>query len=159
MKIKDLMTQDVIAVDPSLPMPEARKRMKDGGFRRLPVLEDGGLVGIVTDRDIREAMPSDATSLSVWEINDLIPKILVKQIMTKNPVAVSQDAGVERAARSMLEHKIGGLPVMSGGRLVGMIPVTDVLWAFSKLSERSVGVSPQNSSQTPSETPVAGGRA
>jgi acetoin utilization protein AcuB len=136
MKIKDLMTQQVIAVDPSLPIPEAQKRMKEGGFRRLPVLQDGELVGIVTDRDIREAMPSDATSLSIWEINYLIPKILVKEIMSKNPVTVSQDASVERAARLMLEHKIGGLPVMSGGTLVGMITVTDVLWAFLKLSEK-----------------------
>jgi acetoin utilization protein AcuB len=136
MKIKDLMTQHVIAVDPSLPIPEAQKRMKEGGFRRLPVLENGELIGIVTDRDIREAMPSDATSLSIWEINYLIPKILVKEIMTKNPVTVSQDASVERAARLMLEHKIGGLPVMSGGTLVGMITVTDVLWAFLELSEK-----------------------
>ena len=134
MKIKDLMTQHVISVDPKLPIPEAQKRMKEGGFRRLPVLEEGELIGIVTDRDIREAMPSDATSLSIWEINYLIPKILVKEIMTKNPVTVSQDASVERAARLMLEHKVGGLPVMSGGSLVGMITVTDVLWAFLELS-------------------------
>jgi acetoin utilization protein AcuB len=138
MKIKDLMTQPVIEVDPSLPLPEAQKRMKEGGFRRLPVLENGELVGIVTDRDIREAMPSDATSLSIWEINYLIPKILVKEIMTKNPVTVSLDSSVERAARLMLEHKVGGLPVMSGGSLVGMITVTDVLWAFLKLSEKAM---------------------
>jgi acetoin utilization protein AcuB len=135
MKIKELMTQHVVSVDPSLPIPEAQKRMKNGGFRRLPVLENGELVGIVTDRDIREAMPSDATSLSIWEINYLIPKITVKEIMTKNPVTVSQDASVERAARLMLEHKVGGLPVMSGGTLVGMITVTDVLWAFLELAK------------------------
>ncbi len=140
MKIKDLMTQHVISVDPSVPIPEAAKRMKEGGFRRLPVLENGELVGIVTDRDIREAMPSDATSLSIWEINYLIPKILVKEIMTKNPVTVSQDSSVERAARLMLEQKIGGLPVMSGGTLVGMITVTDVLWAFLKSSEKAMVV-------------------
>ena len=83
-------------------------------------------------------MPSDATSLSIWEINNLIPKILIKEIMTKNPVTVSQDSSLERAARVMLEHKIGGLPVMSGGTLVGMITVTDVIWAFLELSEKSV---------------------
>jgi acetoin utilization protein AcuB len=143
MKIKDLMTQHVIAVDPSLAIPEAQKRMKEGGFRRLPVLENGELVGIVTDRDIREAMPSDATSLSIWEINYLIPKILVKEVMTKNPITVSQDSSVERAARLMLEHKIGGLPVMSGGSLVGMISVTDVLWAFLEMSEKSVTATKQ----------------
>jgi acetoin utilization protein AcuB len=147
MKIKNLMTQHVVSVDPKLPIPEAQKRMKEGGFRRLPVLENGELVGIVTDRDIREAMPSDATSLSIWEINYLIPKILVKEIMTKNPVTVDQDASVERAARLMLEHKIGGLPVMSGGTLVGMITVTDVLWAFLELSERN-GVLNENETST-----------
>ena len=151
MKIKDLMTQHVITVDPKLPIPEAQKRMKEGGFRRLPVLENGELIGIVTDRDIREAMPSAATSLSIWEINYLIPNILVKEIMTKNPVTVSQDASVERAARLMLEHKIGGLPVMSSGSLVGMITVTDVIRAFLELSEKSV--------INPREEPVASRRA
>jgi acetoin utilization protein AcuB len=140
MKIKDLMTQHVITVDPMLPIPEAQKRMKEGGFRRLPVLQNGELIGIVTDRDIREAMPSDATSLSIWEINYLIPKILVKEIMSKNPVTVDQDSSVESAARLMLEHKIGGLPVMSDGTLVGMITVTDVIWAFLELSEKSMVV-------------------
>jgi acetoin utilization protein AcuB len=147
MKIKDLMTQHVISVGPKLPIPEAQKRMKEGGFRRLPVLQDDELIGIVTDRDIREAMPSDATSLSIWEINYLIPKILVKEIMTKNPFTVSQDSSVESAARLMLEHKIGGLPVMSDGILVGMITVTDVLWAFLELSERT-GVLNENETST-----------
>jgi acetoin utilization protein AcuB len=147
MKIKDLMTQHVISVGPKLPIPEAQKRMKEGGFRRLPVLQDDELIGIVTDRDIREAMPSDATSLSIWEIHYLIPKILVKEIMTKNPVTVSQDSSVESAARLMLEHKIGGLPVMLGGKLVGMITVTDVLWAFLELSERT-GVLNENETST-----------
>jgi acetoin utilization protein AcuB len=147
MKIKELMTQHVISVNPTLPIPEAQKHMKEGGFRRLPVLENGELIGIVTDRDIREAMPSDATSLSIWEINYLIPKILVNEIMTKNPITISQDASVERAARLMLEHKIGGLPVLSGGTLVGMITVTDVLWAFVKQSERN-GVLNENETTT-----------
>jgi acetoin utilization protein AcuB len=147
MKIKELMTQHVISVNPTLPIPGAQKRMKEGGFRRLPVLENGELIGIVTDRDIREAMPSDATSLSIWEINYLIPKILVNEIMTKNPITISQDASVERAARLMLEHKIGGLPVLSGGTLVGMITITDVLWAFVKQSERN-GVLNENETTT-----------
>jgi acetoin utilization protein AcuB len=155
MKIKDLMTQHVVSVDPQLPIPEAQKRMKQGGFRRLPVLENGELIGIVTDRDIREAMPSDATSLSIWEINYLIPKILVKEIMTKNPVTVSQDASVERAARLMLEHKIGGLPVMSGGSVVGMITVTDVIWAFLELSDRKPVLSDYGAS---TEETAASGR-
>ena len=82
MKIKDRMTHNPITVDASLPIPEAMKLMKSGGFRRLPVLDHGKLVGIVTDRDVREAMPSDATSLSIWEINYLITRITVKEIMT-----------------------------------------------------------------------------
>jgi acetoin utilization protein AcuB len=136
MKIKDRMTHNPITVDVSLPIPEAMKLMKSGGFRRLPVLEHGKLVGIVTDRDVREAMPSDATSLSIWEINYLITRITVKEIMTKAPVTISEDASVERAARLMLEHKIGGLPVMSGTKVVGMISVTDVLWLFLERAKR-----------------------
>jgi acetoin utilization protein AcuB len=136
MKIKDRMTHDPITVDVSLPIPEAMKLMKSGGFRRLPVLEHGKLVGIVTDRDVREAMPSDATSLSIWEINYLITRITVKEIMTKPAVTINEDASVERAAQLMLEHKIGGLPVMSGAKVVGIISVTDVLWLFLEWSKR-----------------------
>jgi acetoin utilization protein AcuB len=136
MKIKERMTHDPITVDVNLPIPEAMKLMKAGGFRRLPVLEHGTLVGIITDRDVREAMPSDATSLSIWEINYLISRIKVKEIMTKPPVTIQEDASVERAARLMLEHKIGGLPVMSGAKVVGIISVTDVMWLFLERAKR-----------------------
>ena len=95
-----------------------------------------GKVGIVTDRDVREAMPSDATSLSIWEINYLITRITVKEIMTKAPVTISEDSSVEQAARLMLEYKIGGLPVMSGTNVVGIISVTDVLWLFLERAKR-----------------------
>ena len=150
MKIKDRMTHNPITVDASLAIPEAMKLMKSGGFRRLPVLEHGKLVGIVTDRDVREAMPSDATSLSIWEINYLITRITVKEIMTKSPVTIGEDGSVERAARLMLEHKIGGLPVMSGANVVGIISVTDVLWLFLERSKQD--------GLTGEENPLVGAR-
>jgi acetoin utilization protein AcuB len=142
MKIKNRMAHDPITVDVSLPIPEAMKLMKSGGLRRLPVLEHGRLVGMVTDHDVREAMPSDATSLSIWEINSKISRITVKETMTRTPLTIGTEAGVEQAAR-LMQHKIGGLPVMSGEKLVGIISVTDVLWLFLERGKRD-GIAESN---------------
>jgi len=130
MLVKEWMTHDPVIAAPELPVPEAIGLMKAGRFRRLPVVQDGQLVGIVTDRDCKEAMPSDATSLSIWEINYLIAKLRVSEIMSKNPLTVSDGMPLQAAAKLMLENKIGGLPVMHEHKLVGMITVTDVLKAF-----------------------------
>jgi acetoin utilization protein AcuB len=131
MTVHDLMTPKPVCAHPETPLPEAAELMKRGHFRRLPVLRaDGELLGIITDRDIKEAMPSAATSLSVWEINYLIPKIHVAEVMTAPVRTVLESAPLEYAARLMLEHKIGGLPVMHGDRVVGMLTETDILRAF-----------------------------
>jgi acetoin utilization protein AcuB len=130
MLVKDFMTPNPEVVTPEITVPEAAQIMKKGGFRRLPVVKEDRVVGIVTDRDLKEAMPSDANSLSIWELNYLISKLTVGEIMTRNPITVSDTLPLQAAAKLMLEHKVGGLPVEREGRLVGIITVTDVLRAF-----------------------------
>jgi len=124
--VKDWMTPDPITIDPSTTLPEANRLMKECGIRRLPVVENGRLVGIVTMGDVREASPSTATSLSIYELNYLISRLTVGTIMTHDPIAISPDTSIEAAARLMLEHKIGGLPVVDGTRVVGIITESDI---------------------------------
>lgn len=100
--------------------------MKECNIHRLPVVDEGRLVGIVTLGDIREASPSDAHSLTIYELNYLIARLTVGEIMTRDPITVTPEMSIEAAARLMLEHKIGGLPVMEGDRLVGIITETDI---------------------------------
>lgn len=140
MMVKDWMTPNPVVITPDKTVPEAAALIKKGGFRRLPVVRDGSLVGIVTDRDIKEAMPSDATSLSVWELNYLIAKLSIGEIMTKEPITVGDAMPLQTAAKLMLERRVGGLPVVHEGTLVGIITVTDVLKAFlNREAEMLVG--------------------
>ena len=137
MRLKDWMTPNPVTVSPDEPVPDAFARMKAGRFRRLPVVRDGDLVGIVTDRDLREAMPSDATTLSVWELNFLIARLKVGEVMSRAVVTVDEDAALEDAARLMLENRIGGLPVTGArGELAGIVTVTDVLEAFLRAAPK-----------------------
>lgn len=130
MTVKDYMTPNPATVGPETRLPEVAALMKKGGFRRLPVLEGGELVGIVTDRDLKEAMPSGASSLSVWELNYLLARLEVAGIMTQRPLTVSDNLPLQAAAKTMLGAKVGGLPVTHEGVLVGIITVSDVLRAF-----------------------------
>jgi len=95
--------------------------------RRLPVVQDGQLAGIVTWGDLRAAWPSTATTLSVYEWRALLEKATVAGCMTRDPITVAPDATVLEAAQIMLAHKIGGLPVVAGGRVVGMITESDLM--------------------------------
>jgi acetoin utilization protein AcuB len=124
------MSKKPITVDEDTPIMEARKVMVDNNIRRLPVMRRGKLVGIVTHSDIQEASPSNATSLSIYELHYLISKVKVKEIMTKNPLTVSPDDTLEKAALIMHDHKVGGLPVVKDGELVGVITETDIFEAF-----------------------------
>ncbi|WP_036218167.1 CBS domain-containing protein [Calidithermus chliarophilus] len=128
--VRQWMTADPVTVTPETTVPDAALIMRQGGFRRLPVVEDGKLVGIVTDRDLKEAMPSDATSLSIWEINYLVAKLPVREVMSYPVISIDESATLEQAAKTMLENKLGGLPVVSGEKLVGIVTVSDVLRAF-----------------------------
>lgn len=128
MIIKDWMTKDVITVDPEASMMRAAKLMKEKGIRRLPVVDDKGkLVGILSDRDVKEASPSKATTLDVHELYYLLSEIKVKDIMSTKLITISPEESVEKAAILMMDHKIGGLPVVDkAGKLVGVITQTDV---------------------------------
>lgn len=130
MLVREWMTSNPQTVSVSTPVMEAMQRMREGGFRRLPVVRDERLVGIVTDRDLKEATPSKATTLSVFELNYLLSKLLVKDVMTGTVVTVAPEDPIERAALLMEEHKVSGLPVVDRGALVGMLTITDLLRAF-----------------------------
>ncbi len=123
------MTTDVNTIDADTPILEARDTMKQSKVRRLPVLHDGKLVGIVTQGDIQEAGPSDATSLSIWELNYLLARTKVSDIMTpeEDLISVSPKDSVEQVALLMREKKVGGLPVVDDeGNLVGIITESDI---------------------------------
>lgn len=125
--VKDWMTTKVITVDVHTALPDAHKLMRSHKIRRLPVMENGQLAGIVTRSDIREASPSDATSLSVWELHYLLSKLTMGEIMTKKPITVLPTSTIRDAARLMYHHKIGGLPVLdTEGELRGIITESDI---------------------------------
>jgi acetoin utilization protein AcuB len=128
--IRDLMTPAPISVSPSIPVDEARALMQQQRIRHLPVLENGQLVGIVSDRDIRLVLPSPATSLSVYEIGYLLAGLTVGEIMTYFPVTIGADRLVAEAIKRMLAYKIGALPVVEKGKLIGILTRTNLLQAF-----------------------------
>jgi CBS domain-containing protein len=125
--VKDWMTKEVVTISPDETLPEAHRIMKERKIRRLPVLKNGQLVGIITRGDVRGAEPSGATSLSIWEVNFLLARLKVLEIMTPNPSTISPDETIGEAARLMLENKISGLPVVdSAGQVVGIITESDI---------------------------------
>ena len=120
MRVRDVMTASPITVPPDTPVLDARHLMLERRIRHLPVTDERGeLMGIITDRDIRLNLPSQATSLSVWEINHLLARLTVDKVMTQAVLTVGPDRGARDAAQLMLDHTIGALPVVDGGRLVG----------------------------------------
>jgi acetoin utilization protein AcuB len=135
MFVRDRMSSPVTTVTPNTPYQEALRLMRERKFRRLPVVDaDQKLVGIVSERDLLHASPSPATSLSVWEMNYLLSKLKVEQLMTSKVVVVSPDTPLEEAARLMVEHRLGGLPVVDPQRqVVGLITETDIFKAFVEM--------------------------
>ena len=123
--VREWMTSNPITITQQTTLPEAHRLMREHKIRRLPVVNKGKLVGIVTLGDIREARPSDATTLSVYELNYLLDQVTAKEFMTHDPITISLNATIGEAARLMVEHKIGGLPVVEDDELVGIITETD----------------------------------
>jgi acetoin utilization protein AcuB len=134
MLIKERMSKPPITAPPDMPIQEALKLMRSRGIRRLPVVDKKGkLIGIVSDRDLLHAAPSKATSLSVWELNYLLSKVTLKDVMTKDVITVKPDTPVQEAARIMADKKVGGLPVVQNGKLIGVITETDLFRVLVEL--------------------------
>ena len=125
--VSDWMTKDVITITPETSLKEAHEIMNQKRIRRLPVVTHGKVVGIVTLGDIRGAEPSKASSLSIWEINDLLANLKVSEIMTHNPTTIQQDVIIGDAAKIMLERKFSSMPVVDDAEhLVGIITESDI---------------------------------
>ncbi|MBN1146307.1 MAG: CBS domain-containing protein [Anaerolineales bacterium] len=135
MLVGERMSTPVITVHPGVPMQEALGLMRKEHIRRLPVIDKRShqLVGIVSEQDLLHASPSDVTSLSIWEMNYLLCKITVADVMCSEVTTIAEDTLLEEAARIMVDNKIGGLPVMRGDRVVGIITETDLFKIFLEL--------------------------
>jgi len=127
MLVKNWMSKPAITIDAGASMSDAIKLLKNHNIKMLPVMEKGKLVGIITDRDLKRASASDATSLEIHELLYLITEIKIKKIMTKNPITVPQDYTVEETAEILLKHNISGVPVVDQYRdVVGTITQNDL---------------------------------
>ena len=131
MFVANRMAKNPVTVTPDTPVDEAASAMKKGHFRRLPVVENGKLVGFLSDKDIMRVAPSPATTLSRYEARSLLAKLKIRDIMSKEVISVNEDATIEEAALIMYNNKIGGLPVVSSvGAVVGVITETDIFKTF-----------------------------
>lgn len=142
MLIKQRMSHPVKTIEADVPVIEALKRMKHDRLSSYPVVNSHGkLIGIVSETDLIKASPSDATTLSVWEVNTLLSKITVGKVMTTNVITIPEDTVVEEAARVMVDNDIDGLPVMRGNELVGFIAEGDLFSLFMEmLGARNSGI-------------------
>jgi len=140
MKVQDIMTRPAITVGLDMPVVEAKQLMSTHRIRHLPVTDSGRLMGMITDRDIRLNLPSPATSLSVWEVNFLLAKLTVQSAMTKAVITVEPERDIAEAGRIMLDHKIGALPVVDGGIVVGIVTETDMVRALVTMATRAAPV-------------------
>ena len=134
MAVKDFMTRKVVYISPDTTIAHAADIMRDQKLHRLPVIENDKLVGLVTEGTIAEASPSKATSLSIYEMNYLLNKTKVKDVMIQDVVTISQYASLEDATYLMLKNKIGILPVVDNEQVYGIITDRDIFKAFLEVS-------------------------
>jgi len=135
MLVKNWMSKNVITVDEKDSMQDAMKHLKEHDIRMLPVMKKGKLIGIVTDRDLKKASASDATTLEVHELLYLLTKIKVKDIMTRDVITVPPDYTVEETAQVLQKNRISGAPVVDAdGQLVGTITQTDLFKVLISLT-------------------------
>jgi acetoin utilization protein AcuB len=134
MLVREIMTPHAVTIEPNMPITQAQRLMKEDNIRHLPVVREAkGLVGLITRDALNRALPSELSSLTIWEINYQLSRIQVRDVMVKKVFTVTEDMTVEEAARIMIDHKIGCLPVMRDGALVGIITDIDLLGALSNL--------------------------
>jgi acetoin utilization protein AcuB len=122
MRVSEIMSKEIVTISPDKRVGQALQLMQKHQIRHLPVLEGGRMVGWITSRDLREVL-----------LASMMEKITVADVMIKAPLSVTTDTGVEEAARLIMEHKIGGMPVLDGDRLVGVVTMLDVIGAFLTL--------------------------
>ena len=134
MIVKYYMTPNPITIEEGTSINEALFIMKKRRIRSLPVMKHGHLVGIVTDRDLQKVTPSTATTLDVWELNYMLAKLTVRDAMTHNPITVSSNESIARAAQLMHEKEFESLPVVDGGELIGIITESDIFGALVTLT-------------------------
>jgi acetoin utilization protein AcuB len=127
MLVRDIMQSKLITIDPKTTLPQAMRLAAERRIRHLPVVQGGDLIGIVSDRDLKQAMASPATSLEAHELNYLLNRLTVAEIMTRTVITIGPTIPVEEAARLMVQEKISALPVTEAGQLIGIVTETDVL--------------------------------
>ena len=147
--VRDWMSPNPVTIGPKTTLHEAHAVMKEHQFRRLPVVEHDMLVGIVTLSEVLHAEPSNATSLSIFELNYLLAKITIDEIMTRQVVTVPPSVTIRDAARIMLEHDVSGLPVMDGDKLVGIITESDIFRVLVQAPEEVAETNPADPEGTP----------
>ncbi|MBE3038889.1 MAG: CBS domain-containing protein [Chloroflexi bacterium] len=142
MLVKERMTSPALTIGPEVGVQDTLAMMRRDKVRRYPVVDrHGNLIGIISEMDLLNASPSDATSLSVWEINYLLSKLTVEKIMTKDVITITPDIPIEEAARIMADRKVGGLPVVEGTKVVGIVTETNLFRVFLELfGARTPGV-------------------
>ena len=133
MFVKNKMTANPITISPDQTIPDAHEIMTKNNIRRLPVVKDGKLVGVVSNLDITRATPSMATSLSINELTYILAKTKISKVMTKNPITISSNALLEEAAILMRDNSVSFLPVVENGKLVGIITESDIFDSFIEL--------------------------
>lgn len=134
MAVKDFMTKKVVYISPDTTIAHAADMMREQGLHRLPVIENDKLVGLVTEGTIAEASPSKATSLSIYEMNYLLNKTKVKDVMIDKVITVSPFASLEDAVYLMLKNKVGILPVVENDQVYGVITDRDVFKSFLEIA-------------------------
>ena len=142
MLVREWMSSQPVTITTNMSITEALRVMRQNQVRRLPVLDEAGnMVGIVSESDLLYASPSPVTSLSIYEMHDLLTRLKVPEVMAQDVITTTPDTPLEEAARIMADSKIGGLPVMEHGRLVGIITETDIFKVFLEmLGARESGI-------------------
>lgn len=134
MLVRERMSTKPVTISADVPITEALRIMRQNQVRRLPVLDENGkLIGIVSEKDLLYASPSPATSLSIYEMHYMLSRLQVTELMTADPITITPDTLLEEAALIMADSKIGGLPVVKDGNLVGIITETDIFKVFLEL--------------------------
>jgi len=135
-QVEDWMNSDVITVSGSSTLPDAYWLMLDNDVRRLLVVEDGVLVGIVTLEDLRRMDPIEAAGFDIIRISNMLANLPIRRLMTKNPKTIAPAESLVKAAQLMLRNKISTLPVLDGDELVGIITESDIFRAFVESEEQ-----------------------